>query len=95
MSYVAFDNPVFLKYFIPQTWFAGRVFLSTMLVIAIVKYFNLSSPSSKEEEREQQEKRKLPHGGVEREEKHQQQNKLQKTVIIYLTILGILERVLP
>ena len=90
VSYVAFDNPVFLKYFIPQTWFAGRVFLSTMLVIAIVKYFNLSSPSSKEEEREQQEKRKLPHGGVEREEKHQQQNKLQKTVIIYLTILGIL-----
>jgi signal transduction histidine kinase len=90
VSYVAFDNPVFLKYFIPQTWFAGRVFLSTMLVMAIVKYFNLSSPSSKEEEREQQEKRKLPHEGAEREEKHQQQNKLQKTVIIYLTILGIL-----
>src|ERR1041385_7757716 len=90
VSYVAFDNPVFLKYFIPQTWFAGRVFLSTMLVMAIVKYYNLSSPSSKEEEREQQDKRKLPHGGAEREEKHQQQNKLQKTVIIYLTILGIL-----
>jgi signal transduction histidine kinase len=90
VSYVAFDNPVFLKYFIPQTWFAGRVFLSTMLVMAIVKYYNLSSPSSKEEERGEQEKRKQPHGVVKREEKHQQQNKLQKTVIIYLTILGIL-----
>jgi signal transduction histidine kinase len=90
VSYVAFDNPVFLKYFIPQTWFAGRVFLSTMLVMAIVKYYNLSSPSSKEEERGEQEKRKQPHGALKREEKHQQQNKLQKTVIIYLTILGIL-----
>jgi len=90
VSYVAFDNPVFLKYFIPQTWFAGRVFLSTMLVMAIVKYYNLSSPSSKEEERREQDKRKQPHGVVKREEKHQQQNKLQKTVIIYLTILGIL-----
>jgi len=90
VSYVAFDNPVFLKYFIPQTWFAGRVFLSTMLVMAIVKYYNLSSPSSKEEERGDQDKRKRPHRVVKREEKHQQQNKLQKTVIIYLTILGIL-----
>jgi signal transduction histidine kinase len=90
VSYVAFDNPVFLKYFIPQTWFAGRVFLSTMLVMAIVKYSNLSSSSSKEEERGEQEKRKQPHGALKREEKHQQQNKLQKTVIIYLTILGIL-----
>src|ERR1041385_5445484 len=90
VSYVAFDNPMFLKYFIPQTWFAGRVFLSTMLVMAIVKYYNLSSPSSREEVRGEQDKRKQPHGVVKREEKHQQQNKLQKTVIIYLTILGIL-----
>ena len=90
VSYVAFNDPVFLKYFIPQTWFAGRVFLSTMLVMAIVKYYNLSSPSSREEERGEQDKRKQPHGVVKREEKHQQQNKLQKTVIIYLTILGIL-----
>jgi signal transduction histidine kinase len=90
VSYVAFDNPMFLKYFIPQTWFAGRVFLSTMLVMAIVRYSTLSSSSSKEEEREQQEKRRQPHGVGKREEKHQRQNKLQKTVIIYLTILGIL-----
>jgi hypothetical protein len=36
VSYVAIDNPIFLKYFIPQTWFAGRIFLSAMLVMAIV-----------------------------------------------------------
>ncbi|HET8794683.1 MAG TPA: ATP-binding protein [Nitrososphaeraceae archaeon] len=39
------DNIVFLKYFIPQTWFAGRLFLSTMLIIAITKYFSFSSTS--------------------------------------------------
>jgi hypothetical protein len=32
------DNSIFLKYFIPQTWFAGRIILSAMLVIAITKY---------------------------------------------------------
>src|SRR5919199_90924 len=50
VSYVSINDPAFLKYFIPQTWFAGRIFLSTMLVIAIVKYSTLSD--SKEEELE-------------------------------------------
>jgi signal transduction histidine kinase len=48
VSYVAFDNPMFLKYFIPQTWFAGRIFLSAMLVMAIAKYRALSTSSKKE-----------------------------------------------
>src|ERR671927_265238 len=43
VAYVAIGNPVFLKYFIPQTWFAGRIFLSAMLVMAIVKFSSLSS----------------------------------------------------
>jgi signal transduction histidine kinase len=38
ISYAYMDNVMFLKYFIPQTWFAGRIFLSAMLVIAIAKY---------------------------------------------------------
>ena len=38
VSYAYMDNVMFLKYFIPQTWFAGRIFLSAMLVIAIAKY---------------------------------------------------------
>ena len=32
------NDILFLKYFIPQTWFAGRLFLSAMLAIAIVRY---------------------------------------------------------
>ena len=32
------NEPLFLKYFIPQTWFAGRIFLSVMLAIAIAGY---------------------------------------------------------
>jgi signal transduction histidine kinase len=43
VAYIAFGNPIFLKYFIPQTWFAGRIFLSAMLVMAIVKFSSLSS----------------------------------------------------
>jgi signal transduction histidine kinase len=38
ISYAFMDDVMFLKYFIPQTWFAGRIFLSAMLVIAIAKY---------------------------------------------------------
>src|ERR671929_398010 len=66
VAYVAIDNPIFLKYFIPQTWFAGRIFLSAMLVMAIVKFSSLSSSDfevqekggrNKEEEEEQKQLR--------------------------------------
>ena len=40
------DDILFLKYFIPQTWFAGRLFLSAMLAIAIFKYTTFSSVNS-------------------------------------------------
>jgi signal transduction histidine kinase len=33
---------LFLKYFIPQTWFAGRIFLGAMFAIAIAAYPKLS-----------------------------------------------------
>ena len=46
VSITLIENFDFLKYFIPQTWFAGRFFLSAMLLIAVVKY----SYTSKEEE---------------------------------------------
>ena len=38
LSYSAAGNSVFLSYFIPQTWIAGRTFLGAMLVIAVAKY---------------------------------------------------------
>ncbi|HEU5120648.1 MAG TPA: MASE3 domain-containing protein [Candidatus Nitrosocosmicus sp.] len=46
VSYILIENTSFIKYFIPQTWFAGRFFLGAMLLIAILKY---SSSSQKEE----------------------------------------------
>ena len=38
VSYTFMDQFLFLKYFIPQTWFAGRTFLSAMFAIAIAAY---------------------------------------------------------
>lgn len=38
LSFQAAGQSVFLRYFIPQTWFAGRTFLGAMLVYAVLKY---------------------------------------------------------
>ena len=46
VSFLNMDDIVFLKYFIPQTWFAGRLFLGAMLVIAIFKYNSFLSVNS-------------------------------------------------
>ena len=46
VSYSMMENIEFLKYFIPQTWFAGRIFLSCMLLIGVVKYSSSSSSST-------------------------------------------------
>jgi signal transduction histidine kinase len=46
VSYTYMDEFMFLKYFIPQTWFAGRIFLAAMFVIAIAGYPLLSRTSS-------------------------------------------------
>ncbi|MFL6344999.1 MAG: ATP-binding protein [Nitrososphaeraceae archaeon] len=86
VSYVSINDPIFLKYFIPQTWFAGRIFLSAMLVMAIAKFSTLS-PSSTKEDKHQEQKAK---GQGEDVQQRQQPNKLQKTVVVYLTILAIL-----
>src|ERR687898_694269 len=48
------NDILFLKYFIPQTWFAGRLFLGAMLAIAIVKYSSYLSVNSNIQQKEQQ-----------------------------------------
>src|SRR5215213_7342077 len=48
------DDILFLKYFIPQTWFAGRLFLSAMLAIAIFKYTSYLSVISNIQQKQQQ-----------------------------------------
>src|SRR5919202_3895917 len=85
VAYVAIDNPIFLKYFIPQTWFAGRIFLSAMLVMAIVKFSSLSSSDFEVQEKE----------GRNKEEEEQKQlrsplTKQRKSVALYFIPLAIL-----
>ena len=81
VAYVAIDNPIFLKYFIPQTWFAGRIFLSAMLVMAIAKFSSLSSSNNDEQERSR---------SGDEEQKRLRRIKLRKTVIVYFIPLAIL-----
>jgi signal transduction histidine kinase len=93
VAYVAIDNPIFLKYFIPQTWFAGRIFLSAMLVMAIVKFASLSSSNFEGQEKggriNKQEE------GVKEEQKQRPQqpplwSKQRKTVAVFFIPLAIL-----
>lgn len=67
ISFAYVDEFIFLKYFIPQTWFAGRIFLSAMFAIAIVGYPLLSKTSSASNKsnintKESQEKRLVEKG---------------------------------
>ena len=45
LSFNALGNSTFLRYFIPQTWFAGRTFLGAMLAIAVIKYAHVQTAS--------------------------------------------------
>jgi signal transduction histidine kinase len=47
ISFTYMNEFMFLKYFIPQTWFAGRIFLGAMFVIAIAGYPLLSGNTRK------------------------------------------------
>jgi signal transduction histidine kinase len=78
VSYVSISDPIFIKYFVPQTWFAGRIFLSSLLTIAIIKYSNLSNEESKlhQSEEEQIEQKKV-------------NKKLQKRILFYLLFLSL------
>ena len=83
VAYVAIDNPIFLKYFIPQTWFAGRIFLSAMLVMAIVKFSSLSSSDFEVQEQIRNKKKE-----EERKEKQRwlPRTKQRKTVAVYVLL---------
>jgi signal transduction histidine kinase len=56
VSILNMDDTLFLKYFIPQTWFVGRLFLSAMLAIAIFRYTSLLSVSSSTQQQKLQQK---------------------------------------
>lgn len=84
ISFNFMDQPIFLKYFIPQTWFAGRIFLSAMLAIAIVGYPILSSPDSSGPST----------SGQLQQEGKKKAKKLPKLLVISLIVLAIASAVL-
>jgi signal transduction histidine kinase len=77
VSILNMDDILFLKYFIPQTWVAGRIFLSAMLAIAIFKYTSFSSINSGTQQKQQQQ--------ISLGKKHQ--NILSLSVLLYLIIV--------
>ena len=86
VSYALMENISFVKYFIPQTWFAGRLFLGAMLLIAILKY---SSLSQREEIGQLSD---INSSSTIQEEKIEKKNITEKKdgMIFYISILGII-----
>jgi signal transduction histidine kinase/CheY-like chemotaxis protein len=78
VSYRAISDPMFIKYFIPQTWFAGRIFLSSILTIAILKY----SKSAKEVEA-------IDQSNHEQIGQQISDIRIQKRFLFYLILLAI------
>jgi signal transduction histidine kinase len=85
VSFALIENILFIKYFIPQTWFAGRFFLGAMLLIAILKY---SSVSQREEIQQVSDDRSLSYTQEEIEKKAITEKK--DGIIFYISILGII-----
>ena len=86
VSFALIENIAFIKYFIPQTWFAGRFFLGAMLLIAILKYSSVSP----REEIEQLSDVRAP--SYTREEENEQKAITEKKdgMMFYISILGII-----
>jgi len=53
ISFLNMDENISLNYFMSQTWFAGRLFLSAMLAMAIFKFTSLSSFSNSNKQHQQ------------------------------------------
>ena len=83
VSLLNMDDTLFLKYFIPQTWFVGRLFLSAMLAIAIVKYVSFSSIKSSTQQQKQQQKSSNMNTNKNND------NKLSRLLLLYLIIITL------
>ena len=88
VSLLNMDDILFLKYFIPQTWFAGRLFLSAMLFIAIVKYVSFSSIYPNTQQLQLQQKSSNMNTNKNNE------NKLSRLLLLYLIIVTLFSSVL-
>ena len=85
VSFALMEDISFIKYFIPQTWFAGRLFLGAMLLIAILKY---SSLSQREEIGQLSDINSSSNTPEETEKKSVTEKK--GGMIFYISILGII-----
>jgi signal transduction histidine kinase len=81
VSLLNMDDTLFLKYFIPQTWFVGRLFLSAMLAIAIVKYTSFLSIKSSKQQKQKQ--RQIS------SDKNNENYKLSRLLLLYLIIVTL------
>src|ERR687897_1069955 len=80
---------LFLKYFIPQTWFAGRIFLGAIFVRAIAGYPKLSSVGSSYTATKSDTRSLLTHQQQQRKESKEQELKIPQFLIGYLAALII------
>ena len=81
VSLLNMDDTLFLKYFIPQTWFVGRLFLSAMLTIAIVKYTSFLSIKSSKQQKQKQ--RQIS------SDKNNENYKYSRLLLLYLIIITL------
>jgi signal transduction histidine kinase len=92
VSYGLMERADFLKYFIPQTWFAGRIFLSSMLLVAIAKYSFLFPEElviqKVDANANKSEKIINTKSFLDHDQKKKYEDKLQKNLIIYLIFLA-------
>lgn len=94
VSYTLIENMSFLKYFIPQTWFAGRFFLGAMLLIAVLKYSSFSQREEIEQLSTTNSSSDSSTNNVyeieERLSEYDKEEKKKKTnIILYITLLGL------
>ncbi len=83
VSLLNMDDILFLKYFTPQTWFAGRLFLSVMLGIAIVKYVSFSPVDSSTKQLQQQKSSNM------NTNTSNENCKLSKLLLLYLIVVTL------
>ena len=82
VSLLNMDDTLFLKYFIPQTWFVGRLFLSAMLAIAIVKYMSFLSIKSSTLQKQKQLQ-------ISSDKNNNNNYKLSRLLLLYLIIITL------
>ena len=85
VSLLNMNDILFLKYFIPQTWFAGRLFLSAMLAIAIVRYTSFLSVSSSTHQQKQQRQQQQQKSSTNNNRNY----KLSRLFLLYLIIVTL------